>query len=630
MELDQRYLQLQIFLDLTCLYKCFVVAAPAKLRINLHYQLKMKTEKGTLCPKIYVIKNTEKETGDASAMRVDNNVDMCLSSAHANKGGYRACIFVFGLASLENIGFVDNMSTVVLYFTYVLYFSLSTSANTLTNFMGTACLLSIMGGFISDTYLNGLYTRLIFGSLEVVALVMVTIQAYSKNLHPDPCGKSSCVEGGKALFLYTSMILLALGAGGVKGALPALGGDQFDRNGTNGGNDLSSYFNWYLLSTTLKGIIGVTGVVWVNMIKSRYRGFFIMTTVIGFVVLTLGKLLYHFPHCGNSPLLKITLITVAIQNRRLAPPVNPEELYEISEKERDSSEEKIPHAKQFRFLDKAAILCDGAKAEPWKVCMVTQVEEVKVLTRMVPIIFSTIIMNTCMAQLQTFSVLQGYFMDPCIGSFKFPTASIVVIPLFFMSILIPTYEFIFVPFARRVTGHPTGITQLQRVGVGLILSIISMSIAGLVEVKRRNHAIKDPSHPISLFWLSFQYGIFGIADMFMVVGLLEFFYKEAPSGMQLLSTSFTWLLLSFGYFLSTIFVNVINSVTGRITPSKQGWLHGKDMNLNNLNLFYWFLAVLSCLNLANCVFWASWYMYKKHDAVSRSEGKATNGQKLEH
>ncbi|KAF8026407.1 hypothetical protein BT93_F3023 [Corymbia citriodora subsp. variegata] len=554
---------------------------------------------------------------------------MSLSSVSTKKGGYRACVFVFGLAMLENIGFVANMSTMVLYFSYVLYFSLSTSANTLTNFMGTLCLLSLVGGFISDTYINRLYTCLIFGSMEVVALIMVTIQAYSKNLHPDPCGKSSCIEGGKALFLYTSIILLALGAGGVKGALPALVGDQLYRNGVDGGKALAGCFNWYLLSTILGGIVGVTGVVWVSMNKSWYWGFFIgaMTALVGFIILALGKPFYIFPPRGNSPLLKITqVVVVSIRNRHLMPPVNPDELYEVSEKERDPSEEKIPHSDQFRFLDKAAILRDGTIAEPWKVCTVTQVEEVKVLTRMLPILFSTVIMNTCMAQLQTFSVQQGFLMDPYIGSFKFPSASIPAIPLFFMSILIPTYQFVFVPFTRKLSGHPTGITQLQRVGVGLILSIISMSIAGLVEVKRRNRTIEDPLHPISVFWLSFQYGIFGIADMFTVVGLLEFFYREAPSGMRSLSTSLTWLSLSFGYFLSTIFVNIINSVTRRIAPSKQGWLHETNMSPNNLNLFYWFLAVLSCLNLANYVFWASWYKYKKNDSEFETEAKPTTGQ----
>lgn len=279
-----------------------------------------------------------------------------------------------------------------------------------------------------------------------------------------------------------------------------------------------------------------------------------------------------------------------------------------------------------RALDKAAILPEGTAAEPWKVCTVTQVEEVKVLTRMMPILFSTIIMNTCLAQLQTFSVHQGYFMDPYIFGKKFPSASIPVIPLVFMSFLIPIYEFFVIPIARKITGHPSGITQLQRVGVGLVLSIISMAVAGVIEVKRRDQAIKNPLKPISLFWLSFQYGIFGLADMFTIVGLMEFFYKEAPAGMKSLSTSFSWLSMSFGYFLSSAFVDIINSVTEKITPSKKGWLHGNNLNENNLNLFYWFLAVISAINLGNYLYWASWYKYKEA-VVADSEIETTMEEK---
>lgn len=234
-------------------------------------------------------------------------------------------------------------------------------------------------------------------------------------------------------------------------------------------------------------------------------------------------------------------------------------------------------------------------------------------------------MNTCLAQLQTFSVKQGSEMYSHLGFYKVPAPSIPFIPLVFMAILVPIYEFVFVPFARKITNHPQGITQLQRVGIGLVLSAISMSVAGIVEVKRRNEANKVPSHKISIFWLSFQYGIFGIADMFTLVGLLEFFYKEAPIGMRSLSTSFTWLSLSLGYFLSTIFVNVINSVTEKITPSKKGWLHGIELNDNNLDLFYWFLAVLSCLNFINYLYWASWYKYKTEDSDFESKSKALKG-----
>ncbi|KAG5127307.1 hypothetical protein AAZX31_10G133100 [Glycine max] len=539
------------------------------------------------------------------------------------KGGFRASMFIFVLSALDNMGFVANMVSLVLYFYGVMHFDLSNSANTLTNFMGSTFLLSLVGGFISDTYFNRLTTCLLFGSLEVLALVMLTVQAGLDHLHPDYCGKSSCVKGGIAVMFYSSLYLLALGMGGVRGSLTAFGADQFDEKKNPGeAKALASFFNWILLSSTLGSIIGVTGVVWVSTQKAWHWGFIIITIAssIGFLTLALGKPFYRIKTPGQSPILRIAqVIVVAFKNRKLPLPESDEELYEVYE---DATLEKIAHTNQMRFLDRASILQENIKSQQWKVCTVTQVEEVKILTRMLPILASTIIMNTCLAQLQTFSVQQGSVMNLKLGSFTVPAPSIPVIPLLFMSILIPLYEFFFVPFARKITHHPSGVTQLQRVGVGLVLSAISMTIAGIIEVKRRDQGRKDPSRPISLFWLSFQYAIFGVADMFTLVGLLEFFYREAPETMKSLSTSFTYLSMSLGYFLSTVFVDVINAVTKRVTPSKQGWLHGLDLNQNNLNLFYWFLAILSCLNFFNFLYWASWYKYKVEDNNSKVNLKA--------
>ncbi|KAI9081056.1 hypothetical protein K1719_037036 [Acacia pycnantha] len=494
--------------------------------------------------------------------------------------------------------------------------------------MGSSYLLSLVGGFISDTYLNRLTTCLIFGFLEVLALVVVTIQAASSNLHPDACGKSSCVEGGVAAMFYTSLCLLALGSGGVRGCMTAFGADQFDEKDPVEAKALASFFNWLLLSSTVGAIVGVTGVVWVSTQRAWHWGFFIITVAsfVGFVTLAIGKPFYRIKTPGDSPILRIVQVfVVAFKNRKLPLPDPHQQLYEISDK--DDTVEKIAHTNQMRFLDKAAILQeDSTKSQPWKVCTVTQVEEVKILTRMLPIFGSTIIMNTCLAQLQTFSVQQGNVMNLKLGSFTVPAPSIPVIPLLFISILVPIYEFCFVPFARKITRHPSGITQLQRVGVGLALSAISMAVAGVIEVKRRDQARKDPLKPISLFWLSFQYALFGVADMFTLVGLLEFYYRESPSSMKSLSTSFTWLSTSLGYFLSTVFVNVINAVTKMITPSKQGWLHGFDLNQNNLNLFYWFLAILSCLNFINYLYWASWYKYKSEELNSKALNKVESTQ----
>ncbi|KAL1312885.1 hypothetical protein HN51_039457 [Arachis hypogaea] len=527
------------------------------------------------------------------------------------KGGFRASMFIFVLSALDNMGFVANMVSLVLYFYGVMHFDLSSSANTLTNFMGSTFLLSLVGGFISDTYLNRFSTCLLFGSLEVMALAMLSVQAGSRHLHPEACGKSSCVKGGIAVMLYTSLCLLALGVGGVRGSMTAFGADQFDDKDPSEAKALASFFNWLLMSSTLGAITGVTAVVWVSTQKAWHWGFFIITIAssIGFITLAIGKPFYRIKTPGDSPILRILqVLVVAFKNRKLSLPESHQELYEISDK--DAAVEKIAHTNQIRFLDKAAIVSEKSKADRWKVCTVTQVEEVKILIRMLPIVGSTIIMNTCLAQLQTFSVQQGNVMNLKLGSLTVPAPSIPVIPLVFITILVPIYELFFVPFARKITNHPSGITQLQRVGVGLVLSAISMAVAAIVEVKRRERGRKDPSNPISLFWLSFQYAIFGVADMFTLVGLLEFFYREAPSGMKSLSTSLTWLSMSLGYFLSTVFVNLINGVTKRVSPSKQGWLHGFDLNHNNLNLFYWFLAILSCINFFNYIFWASRYKYK--------------------
>ncbi|KAL3538368.1 hypothetical protein ACH5RR_001734 [Cinchona calisaya] len=528
------------------------------------------------------------------------------------KGGFRAAAFIYGKHGITKLGEV------------------SAAANTITNLMGSTFLLSIFGGFISDTYINRFKTCLIFGIFELAALVLMTIQARYKDLQPNPCGgKPSCLTGGTEVMFYASLSLLAMGSGGVRGALPALGADQFDQRDPKGTKAVATYFNFLLLSTTVGASIGVTIIVWVATNRHWWPGFLIslIATIVGFVFLAFGKPFYRLEDPGESPLLRvIQVIVVAIKNRNLPHPNSPSELYELNEKESSiSTDQKIQHTEQFRWLDKAAILRDNNASNPTPstVCTVTQVEEVKVLTRMLPIIASTIIMNTCMAQLQTFSVTQGYFMNRFIGSFEVPAPSVPIIPLVFMSILIPIYEYFFVPFARKITKHPAGITQLQRVGVGLVLSIISMTVAGFVEVKRKNHDIIY-GKPIHVFWLSFQYGIFGIADMFTLVGLLEFFYKEAPIGMRSLSTSFTWLSLSFGYFLSSIFVDVINSITRRTTYNKQGWLAAQLLDENHLNYFFWFLAILSLLNFFNYLYWASWYKYKQ-EAISNTTHNNIDG-----
>ncbi|CDP09679.1 unnamed protein product [Coffea canephora] len=238
------------------------------------------------------------------------------------------------------------MSSLVLYFHLVMQFDLSTSANTLTIFLGSTFLLTILGGLISDTYLNRLHTCVLFGILEVLGLLLLYIQAKSHKLQPDPCGKSSCVKGSEAVMFYCTIFLLALGAGGVKGSVAALGADQFDQKDPKEAKALASFFNSYQFSITVGSIIGVTIVVWVAMNRGWHWGFLIslIATSIGVVILALGKPFYRIQAQGASPLVKISqVIVAAIRNRNVPLPQDANELYEIEDND------AISHTSQFRY-----------------------------------------------------------------------------------------------------------------------------------------------------------------------------------------------------------------------------------------------------------------------------------------
>jgi len=119
------------------------------------------------------------------------------------------------------------------------------------------------------------------------------------------------VKGGIAVMFYTSLYLLALGMGGVRGSLTAFGADQFDEKNPREAKALASFFNWLLLSSTLGSVVGVTGVVWVSTQKGWHLGFIIITvaTSIGFLTLALGKPFYRIRTPGHSPIFRISQVS---------------------------------------------------------------------------------------------------------------------------------------------------------------------------------------------------------------------------------------------------------------------------------------------------------------------------------
>ncbi|KAJ8761356.1 hypothetical protein K2173_001412 [Erythroxylum novogranatense] len=537
----------------------------------------------------------------------------------------------------------------VTYFYGTMHFDLSDSANQLTNFMGVSYILSILMAFLADTYIGRLKIGIISGCIEFMGLALLGVQAHYSKLRPPVCNMYNpavhCkhVEGGKAALLFLGLYLLALGSSGIKAAVPAHGADQFDPKDPKEDQQMSSYFNYVLLALCSGAAVSFTLFVWIEDHKGWDWGFAVsaLSMFLGVTALLAGLPMYRIQVVrGSSVLLEIIQVYVAaFHNRKLLLPQDSSELYEISKDTEEALEtEFLPHRDTLRLLDKASILTSSREQNvrpedqsPWKLCRVTQVENAKIILSIMPIFCCTIIMTLCLAQLQTFSVQQGQTMDNNIRKhFDLPPASIPIIPVVFLIILIPIYDRIMVPFLRKITGIPTGITHLQRIGVGLVLACLSMSTAALMEVKRkkvaRDHNMLDAvpgfqQLPIKIYWLGIQYFIFGIADMFTYVGILEFFYDEAPKALKSLSTCFLWTSMALGYFFSSVLVKIVNRATRRITSSR-GWLAGNNLNRNHLNLFFWLLALISFINFCIYLFVASKYKYRPKSTTESDENKS--------
>lgn len=110
-------------------------------------------------------------------------------------------------------------------------------------------------------------------------------------------------------------------------------------------------------------------------------------------------------------------------------------------------------------LDKAAIVTEGDNGHnsvpnPWKLCSVTRVEEVKMMARLLPIWGTTIIFWTAYAQMITFSVQQAMTMNRSVGNFKIPAGSLTVFFVAAILITLAVYDRVVMPVWKKWKRQP--------------------------------------------------------------------------------------------------------------------------------------------------------------------------------
>ncbi|KAK9158907.1 hypothetical protein Scep_005481 [Stephania cephalantha] len=435
---------------------------------------------------------------------------------------------------------------------------------------------------------------------------------------------TTCNEPRKLheIIFFLGMYLISVGTGGHKPSLESFGADQFDEDHPIERNQKMSFFNWWNFGLCAGLLIGVTVIVYVQDHVSWAVADIILATVMAMsiAVFLIGRPFYRYRAAKGSPLTPMLQVLVAaIRNRKLRLPSDPSLLYEVPNYLDKAQGRLLCHTDRLRFLDKAAIVTEVTapsteKPNPWRLTTVSRVEELKLLLNVIPIWFTALTFGLCAAQNTTFFIKQGTTMNRKLTSdFEIPPASIYSLTAISMLLTITLYDRALIPvLRRRFANNDRGLNILQRIGVGIIISVLAMAVAALVEKKRlraaSGHVSLGGTVSMSVFWLAPQFVIMGIGDGFTLVGLQEYFYDQVPDNMRSLGIAFYSSVLGASSFLSSLLITVVDHVSRR--GGRESWI-GKDLNHSRLDKFYWLLGVMSGVNLFVYVLLARRYSYKR-------------------
>ncbi|XP_027089615.1 protein NRT1/ PTR FAMILY 8.2 [Coffea arabica] len=555
----------------------------------------------------------------------DGTVDCRGNPAKKNETGtWRACPYILGNECCERLAYYGMSSNLVLFFKHRLGQHNATASKNVSDWSGTCYITPLIGAFFADAYLGRFWTIACFSIIYVLGMTLLTLSASIPGLKPTCHGKESChATGTQSSVVFLALYLIALGTGGIKPCVSSYGADQFDDTDEVEKKHKASFFNWFYFSINIGGLIASSVLVWVQDNVGWGWGFGIpaVTMAIAAVSFFSGSRLYRNQKPGGSPLTRLCQVLVAsFKKYKVEVPEDKSLLYECKDTESAiEGSRKLGHTSDLVFFDKAAVERESdykrGSVDPWRLCTVTQVEELKAIIRLLPIWATGIIFSSVYGQMSTLFVLQGETMNTYVGhsTFQIPPASLGIFDTLSVIFWVPVYDRIIVPVARKFTGHKNGLTQLQRMGIGLLISIFAMLSAGILELVRLRYVKRHNSYdleeiPMSIFWQVPQYFIIGCAEVFTFIGQLEFFYEQAPDAMRSLGVALSLTTVALGNYLSSLLVTIVTRISTK--NGKPGWIPN-NLNRGHTDYFFWLLAVLSVLNLGAYILIAKWYTYKK-------------------
>ncbi|OMO91056.1 Proton-dependent oligopeptide transporter family [Corchorus olitorius] len=525
------------------------------------------------------------------------------AEASTSKGGFRTLPFIIANEALERVATSGLIPNMILYLTQQYNMGNTAAANVINLWTAATNFTPIFGALIADSY-TGKYRTVGFGSiLSFLGILLFWLTT----MFPQATPNYESATTLQLLFLYFCLGIMSIGAGGIRSSILAFGVDQLDkiRNTHEHAKTLRSFFSWYYVSISLGLIIASTVIVYIQDKIGWKMGFGVpvLLMLVALVSFYLATPFYIKLKPKTSLLTGLAQVLVAsFRNRHInLPSQAANEVCFLS-----GSMFHVP-SENLRFLNKACVIrnpqqdltLDGNASNPWSLCTVDQVEELKALIRVMPICSTGIMIHVVVSQ-GSFIVIQTNTMDRHITSnFEIPAASFSVFMIIALTMGIFFYEHIALPLASKVKGKPVRLSLKQRMGIGLLFSCAAMVSAAIVEYIRRGIAIKqghsdEPQAlvPMSALWVIPYHLFCGLSEAFYAVPQYEFYFSELPKTMSSIASSLYLLGLFAGGLVASFIVDAVEDISKR---GGESWL-SSNINKGHYDYYYWFIVGLSVLN----------------------------------
>jgi POT family proton-dependent oligopeptide transporter len=417
----------------------------------------------------------------------------------------RSVPFIIGNEAAERFSFYGMRSILVTFLVAQFYNptlnpALTTTAeahaNASTHFFVTlAYTLPFVGGLVADWF-TGKY-RLILMLSIVYCMGHLALALFDTNLNG--------FIGG--------LVLVAIGAGGIKSCVSANVGDQFDASNQD---LLSKVYGWFYFAINAGSMFSTILIPWTYKYYGAQWAFGIpgILMLLATIIFFSGRKMYvRVPPAGVNRNNLVNVTFYALMN--------------ASKKKKGES-----------ILDVAKENFDPEKVEGFKA-----------VYRVMAVFFFALgfwaVWDQCLSEW----VLQAAKMNLNINlgftSFSVIAGQVSTVNTVFLLIMIPIFNYWIYPALDKM-GLKT--TPLRRLGFGLFLTALSFVVIALIQTN-----IDNGGHP-SIWYQIFAYFVLSAAEVLVSITGLQYAYTHSPISMKSTMNGIWFLVVALG----NLFTGVIN------------------------------------------------------------------------